>query len=99
MKINKIANPKNESHITYCFWCVACDEVHCINNQWTFNEDLDNPTFNPSVLVQGIRNESYFSPRCHLFIQEGKLKYLPDCEHDFRGQTVEMIDVDLWRYR
>lgn len=37
------------------FWCPGCKEVHAVNvgpNGWSFNGDLDKPTFGPSVLVR-----------------------------------------------
>jgi hypothetical protein len=37
------------------FWCPGCDDVHTIGHEgpeaWTWNGDLDRPTFSPSVLV------------------------------------------------
>lgn len=40
------------------FFCPACHEVHTIKHSpsgWTFNGDLERPTFNPSVLARGNR--------------------------------------------
>ena len=31
---------------------------------------------------------------CHLFVTEGKIIFCPDCSHDLRGQTVEMVARD-----
>ena len=59
------------------FWCPACDESHMVRlavagraGGWTFNENPDAPTFQPSVLVtsghylQGRRDgaQCYCSP-------------------------------------
>ena len=36
------------------FWCPGCDDVHGIHtgpDGWTWNGDLDLPTFTPSLLV------------------------------------------------
>lgn len=35
--------------ITY--WCQGCEEPHAINSGWSFDGDLEAPTFHPSVLV------------------------------------------------
>lgn len=32
------------------------------------------------------------TPRCHLFIENGYIKYLDDCEHDFANKTILMRD-------
>lgn len=41
------------------FWCPGCDETHVIvdggPNGWTFNGDLEAPTFHPSVLTGGVQ--------------------------------------------
>ena len=37
------------------FWCPGCDEVHAVKvteGGWTWNGDVDRPTFSPSVLVR-----------------------------------------------
>jgi hypothetical protein len=37
------------------FWCPGCDDVHGIHTGeegWTWNGDLERPTFTPSVLVR-----------------------------------------------
>ncbi len=31
--------------------------------------------------------------RCHSFIIEGKIQYLPDCTHEYAGQTIELPDL------
>lgn len=44
------------------FWCPGCDEAHAIHtraNGWTWNGDLERPTFSPSVLLQA----TYYEPR------------------------------------
>lgn len=32
---------------------------------------------------------------CHTWITDGKAQYLDDCSHELRGQTSELLDVDL----
>jgi hypothetical protein len=33
---------------------------------------------------------------CHSFVTDGKIQYLSDCTHDLAGQTVELLDENLW---
>lgn len=33
---------------------------------------------------------------CHSFVTDGKIQYLNDCTHELAGQTVELLDEDLW---
>jgi len=36
------------------FWCPGCDAAHAIRSDvWTWNGDVNKPTFSPSVLVTG----------------------------------------------
>jgi len=76
------------------FWCPGCDEAHGITygarDAWTWNGDLERPTFSPSVLVQGPPGT-----RCHSFVTDGRIQYLGDCEHALAGQTV---DLPEWPY-
>lgn len=61
---------------------------------WGFNGDVDKPTFTPSLAVLSatrISNE-YTEMRCHSFIRDGQIQYLPDCDHELAGQTIDMID-------
>jgi hypothetical protein len=51
---------------------------------------MEKPTFNPSLLYEAQKG---VVRRCHLYVREGKIAYLSDCEHRLAGQTVEMGDV------
>jgi hypothetical protein len=83
--------------VGYAIYCPGCERNHFINTDlrfspiaWAFNGDVEKPTFSPSLLCQAdVPNE-----RCHSFITDGKIKFLSDCFHDLRGQTVELIDVE-----
>lgn len=62
---------------------------------WTFNGSLESPTFSPSLLMNG--DEKYknpTTPRCHLFVENGTIKYCGDCEHELRGKTIPMQDIE-----
>ena len=63
---------------------------------WTFNGDVDNPTFSPSLLIYEGRhpNGDLGHPRCHLFVKSGQIQYLGDCGHKLAAQTVDMEDVE-----
>lgn len=32
--------------------------------------------------------------RCHSFVKDGKIQFLPDCTHELAGQTVEIPEWD-----
>lgn len=68
------------------FWCPGCDQAHWIDSRWTFDGDLERPTFHPSVLVYGVK-------RCHSFIRAGNIQFLADCSHELAGSTVALPDI------
>lgn len=86
--------------IGYGVICPACTEVddgsmHVFMNKmndgspgWSFNGDLEKPTFTPSMLSQSSRT------RCHSFVTNGRIHYLHDCTHRMAGQTIDLPDVD-----
>lgn len=61
-------------------YCPACKMLHQIavekpywnNAQWSFNGDMEKPTFNPSINVLPNSPEH----RCHYFIHDGIIKLL-----------------------
>jgi hypothetical protein len=77
------------------FWCPGCNEAHAVRVNsdrhpcWTWNNSLDAPTFTPSLLVAG-------SKRCHSFITNGKIRFLGDCDHDLKNQTVDLPALPDW---
>lgn len=62
---------------------------------WTFNGDVEKPTFSPSLVVHEVVHEGkQLRPRCHLFVREGRVQFLTDCGHALAGKTVDLLDVD-----
>lgn len=71
---------------------------------WEFNGDCDAPTFRPSILVRGVRRitdeeharimagEKLNIPErvCHSFVEDGQIRYLSDCTHEYAGRTVQL---------
>lgn len=71
----------------WMFWCPGCECGHGFNARWTFNGDLTKPTIKPSLLSTFGKSSS---ARCHLFMEDGKLRFLKDCTHDLAGKTISM---------
>lgn len=82
-----------EDGVVYSFFCPGCEELHLFTTLrarrpvWTFNGDMANPTFAPSLLYPDK------TPRCHLFLREGKLQFCSDCGHKLAGQTVDLPEI------
>lgn len=94
------------------FFCPGCRCAHMIRVAspgpcWSFDGNMEAPTFSPSVLVRGTRpitdDEQQrimagekITPEptvCHLFIRGGKIEFLNDCTHNLKGQTVPMEPI------
>lgn len=100
------------SHADYLFWCPGCQCSHgvwttkrnSLNAVWTFNGDLEKPTFEPSLLIRGTKDITDaehakimagepITPTpfvCHSFIRNGQIEFLSDCTHHLAGKTVPM---------
>lgn len=84
----------------YTHWCPACNELHAIavgkpnrsGAVWTFNGDLESPTFTPSVRCFTIDDDGKRETLCHYFITNGQIVYCSDNPHALNGQTVELPD-------
>lgn len=57
---------------------------------WSFNGNLESPTFTPSLLC----NPGMPDIQCHLFVTDGQIVYQSDCWHSLAGKTVDMEPVD-----
>lgn len=77
------------------WYCPGCREAHLVitgsgeGPRWEWNGSEDSPTFSPSILTRGTK-------RCHVFITDGKIQYLGDCEHDLAGKTVDLMPYKDW---
>lgn len=77
-----------------CFyhWCPGCKSTHMINVEapnegghvWAFNENLNAPTFTPSVNIVG---------RCHYNITDGNILFHGDSAHELKGQTMPLPPI------
>jgi hypothetical protein len=62
---------------------------------WSFNGNLQSPTFSPSM-NEGLNqpgphfNPEHPSRRCHFTVTNGQIKFHDDCTHGFKGQTLPL---------
>jgi hypothetical protein len=97
--IEKILRPVSTDNVPpghllpdFIFWCPGCKCGHGLwvtrknsrGAQWTWDGDQEKPTFTPSLLMDTTKS------RCHLFVRNGMLEFLSDCEHELAGKTVPM---------
>ncbi len=94
----------------YGHWCPGCDSGHEINvdtlnysgAKWSFDGDVQCPTFTPSVNIRwGRFADPNYKPEeghdhsgiCHYNITAGKIVFHADSTHKLAGQTVELPDI------
>lgn len=93
----------------YFFHCPGCATFHIVavekplanGAQWSFNGDLNAPTFSPSILVKTceavipsfVREPGDPPAVCHSFVRAGRIEFCGDSSHALAGQTVPL---PLW---
>ena len=83
------------------FWCPGCGHCHSFEvPRWNFNGDFHAPTFSPSlrVFTRGWtdKESGEIIPErtvCHLFLEQGMIKYCGDSPHKLAGQNVPMEPI------
>lgn len=94
--------------IGYEIYCPGCKYRHVVYTLkgyypacWSFNGDLERPTFTPSLLLttgsfaQPSFEDGDIPPtRCHSFITDGRIKFLDDCTHELRNQIVDLPEIE-----
>lgn len=94
-KVHSLGPTKDGAEVIV-FHCPGCKRSHPFtiggtrNINWTWNGSFEKPTFNPSLLCWA----SDPKQRCHCFVRDGMIQFLPDCHHELAGQTVEVPDWD-----
>ena len=58
-------------------------------NCWSWNGNINSPTLKPSVLTKGRKF------RCHSFINDGKVRFLSDCSHEYAGKVRDLLNLDV----
>lgn len=91
----------------YAHWCPGCEEMHMIavdapnssGAKWTFNGNVERPTFQPSVNIRvNTPDMKDYQPQagtsvCHYFLIDGAIQFLGDCTHPLRGQTMDLPEL------
>lgn len=82
---------EGETEVLLVFLCPGCKYGHHARIKgsgpvWGWNGSMDKPTFTPSLLV----NQHYPESRCHSWVRDGMIEFLPDSFHELKGQTVPL---------
>jgi hypothetical protein len=93
--VAKISRAAFSHEVRYSFHCPGCGYGHAFRVQgqspiWDWNGSVDKPTFHPSLLY--LPTPGGTIKRCHLYVCDGMIQYLDDCDHALAGKTVAMED-------
>lgn len=96
----------------YAHYCPGCFELHVIPDSWSFDKNLEVPTFSPSVRITGKQTvvvngewtgEWVRGPDgkaldmcCHYILTAGVLNFCDDCTHDLKGKSIPLPDLPEW---
>jgi len=78
------------------FHCPGCEQAHSVPTRgaqgWYWNGLFDSPSLSPSILVYPHDSSPPFKPqpRCHSFVTDGRIRFMADCEHALKNQTVDL---------
>jgi Family of unknown function (DUF6527) len=87
--------------VGWLVWCPACDHPHQFTAKmpngsvgWTFDGNLESPTFNPSLRARWDEGEApkKVEKCCHANLIAGVWRYAGDSTHAFKGQRVPALD-------
>jgi hypothetical protein len=99
-KVERLTDQDGETECWH-FECPGCGIGHAPYTKnrpgaptWTFNGDIEKPTFSPSLLVRWQFSNGKPTKVCHSFIRHGKIEFLSDCTHALAGQTIELPEIE-----
>jgi hypothetical protein len=82
----------------FVHWCPGCEEKHVLpwkRGGWTFNGNMERPTFTPSFLHQwrrmGADGVTPEDARCHYILTDGVLNFCGDSKHALAGKSVPLV--------
>ena len=96
----------------FAHWCPGCQEMHRLPDSWTFDGNLENPTFTPSFRHSGVKREyvdgewmgewvrdAQGNPVpfvCHYYLTSGQLQFCDDSTHTLAATTVPLPELPEW---
>ena len=63
---------------------------------WGWNGDVYNPTLTPSIWTRLPWGQMRHEIVNHVFVRGGKIQYLGDCSHEYKGMTMELPMLNDW---
>lgn len=100
--IVKEVNSASGGHYAWAIHCPGCKFFHLFDARWTFNGNMEKPTFTPSM--NATKDWPKWHPEegkpkeiCHSYVTDGQIKFLDDCTHASKGLTLDLLEIDpMW---
>jgi len=93
----------------YAHWCPGCQEMHKLPDSWTFDGNVNSPSFSPSFKHEGIKRvfvDGKWSGEwvrdssgntvpfiCHYILTSGVLNFCGDSTHSVAGEAVPVPEL------
>jgi len=93
----------------YSHWCPGCEEMHIVPDTWSFDGNLERPTFTPGFKLTCIQriladgewigewqrdaNGKIIPMVCHYILTAGILNFCADSTHELSGKSVALPDI------
>ena len=77
----------------YMHWCPGCNRMHPLPDGWTFNGDVNRPTFTPSFKHTIGQNPDGSFITCRYILTNGVLNFCNDCHHPLSGKPVPLPEL------
>jgi hypothetical protein len=93
----------------YAHWCPGCEEMHALYDTWTFNGNVDKPSFSPSFKHGGVKRQMANAKWtgdwirdaqghpvpfvCHYILTDGILHFCNDSTHPLTGKSVALPEL------
>ncbi len=81
---------KDDQPIGFLAWCPGCENYHHFDLRWTFDGNMEKPTFSPSMLSTWSHGPDHEPRRCHSFLRAGVWEFLSDCTHEHAGKKLPL---------
>lgn len=95
MKLKEVS--QDGALVGYMIECPGCTLGHLFRvagdgQKWSFNGNMESPTFTPSIIHRWEFGEDHNLHVCHLILTDGQIQFCSDCTHELKGQTVALPD-------
>jgi len=98
----KIYSVENQPGM-FGFYCPGCKMDHGFTIahpdmdhkiKWVWNGSFDAPTVRDSIRVVYPWGDPPVQMLCHLYLDDGFIRFLDDCTHGLKGQIIPMNEVE-----